>query len=80
VRDPRSVDCYPPEEYYKGSKAIGSDIDIGTAIAKLMGVSSQFKNTTFDSIIAALLSKKCDAIISGTTPRPGGRASTSWTT
>jgi polar amino acid transport system substrate-binding protein len=56
---------YPPEEYYKGSKAVGSDIDIGTAVAKLMGVKAQFKNTTFDSIIAALLAKKCDAIISG---------------
>ena len=56
---------YPPEEYYKGSKAVGSDIDFGTEIAKLMGVKAQFKNTTFDSIIAALLTKKCDAIISG---------------
>jgi polar amino acid transport system substrate-binding protein len=56
---------YPPEEYYKGSKAIGSDIDFGTAAAKLMGVKAQFKNTTFDSIIPALLAKKCDAIISG---------------
>jgi len=66
---------YPPEEYYKGSKAIGSDIDIGTAIAKLMGVSAQFKNTTFDSIIAALLSKKCDAIISGMNDTPARRKS-----
>jgi ABC-type amino acid transport substrate-binding protein len=29
---------YPPEEYYIGSKAVGSDIDFGTEIAKLMGV------------------------------------------
>jgi polar amino acid transport system substrate-binding protein len=56
---------YPPEEYFKGSKIIGSDIDFGTAVAKLMGVGAQFKNTTFDSIIPALLTKKCDAIISG---------------
>jgi polar amino acid transport system substrate-binding protein len=56
---------YPPEEYYKGSTAIGSDVDIATAVAKLMGVKSVIKNTTFDSIIPALLSKKCDAIISG---------------
>jgi polar amino acid transport system substrate-binding protein len=56
---------YPPEEYFKGSKAVGSDIDFGTEIAKLMGVKAEFKNTTFDSIIPALLSKKCDAIISG---------------
>jgi polar amino acid transport system substrate-binding protein len=56
---------YPPEESYQGSKAVGSDIDIGTAIAAQMGVKADFKNTTFDSIIAALKAKKCDAIISG---------------
>src|SRR5213592_3367919 len=56
---------YPPEEFYKGGKAAGSDIDIGTNIARRMGVKAQFVNTTFDSIIPALLSKKCDAIVSG---------------
>jgi polar amino acid transport system substrate-binding protein len=56
---------YPPEEFYKGAEATGSDVDIGTNIAKRMGVKAQFVNTTFDSIIPALLSKKCDAIISG---------------
>ena len=30
-----------------------------------MGVKASFKNTTFDSIIAALKAKKCDAVISG---------------
>jgi polar amino acid transport system substrate-binding protein len=30
-----------------------------------MGVKATFKNTTFDSIIPALTTKKCDAIISG---------------
>jgi polar amino acid transport system substrate-binding protein len=57
---------YPPEESFAaGNKPIGSDIDIGTGIAKLMGVKATFKNTTFDSIIPALITKKCDAIISG---------------
>jgi polar amino acid transport system substrate-binding protein len=56
---------YPPEESYQGTTAVGSDIDIGTAIAAQMGVKASFKNTTFDSIIAALNAKKCDAIISG---------------
>ncbi len=56
---------YPPEEYFKGSTAVGSDVDIAGAVAKLMGVKAEIKNTTFDSIIAALLAKKCDAIISG---------------
>ena len=30
-----------------------------------MGVKAEFRNTTFDGIIAALNAKKCDAIISG---------------
>jgi polar amino acid transport system substrate-binding protein len=62
---------YPPEESYSASnKPIGSDIDIGTQIAAQMGVKASFKNTTFDSIIAALKAKKCDAIISGMNDTP----------
>jgi len=56
---------YPPEEFYEGSKPVGSDIDIGNEIAKRMGVKAEFDNTGFDGIIPALLGKKCDAIISG---------------
>jgi polar amino acid transport system substrate-binding protein len=56
---------YPPEEFYMGTKPAGSDIDIGTAVAKRMGKTAKFDNTGFDGIIAALLAKKCDAIISG---------------
>ncbi len=57
---------YPPEEFYnKKNQPVGSDIDIGTDIARRMGVKARFDNTGFDGIIAALLSKKCDAIISG---------------
>jgi polar amino acid transport system substrate-binding protein len=60
-----SDETYPPEESISGGKAVGSDIDIGTAVAAQMGVKATFPNTTFDSIIAALKAKKCDAIISG---------------
>jgi polar amino acid transport system substrate-binding protein len=56
---------YPPEEFYQGTKPAGSDIDIGNAVAKRMGRTAKFQNTGFDGIIAALLAKKCDAIISG---------------
>jgi polar amino acid transport system substrate-binding protein len=66
---------YPPEEYFKGSTAVGSDVDIAAGVARLMGVKSQIKNTTFDSIIAALLTKKCDAIISGMNDTPARRKS-----
>jgi len=63
---------YPPEESYKTGTTTpqGSDIDIGTDIAKRMGVTARFDNTGFDGIIAALLAKKCDAIISGMNDTP----------
>jgi len=63
---------YPPEEFFaKGStKPVGSDIDIGNDIARRMGVKAEFDNTGFDGIIAALLSNKCDAIISGMNDTP----------
>jgi polar amino acid transport system substrate-binding protein len=56
---------YPPEEFYQGTKLVGSDIDIGNEIAKRIGLTAKFQNTGFDGIIAALLAKKCDAVISG---------------
>ena len=64
---------YPPEEFYQGTKPAGSDIDIGTEVAKRMGKSAKFGNTGFDGIIAALLAKKCDAIISGMNDTPARR-------
>jgi polar amino acid transport system substrate-binding protein len=64
---------YPPEEFYQGTKPAGSDIDFGTAVARQMGVKAVFKNTVFDSIIAALKAKKCDAIISGMNDTPDRR-------
>ena len=64
---------YPPEEFYKGSKPVGSDIEIGSEIAKRSGKTAVFDNTGFDGIIPALLSKKCDAIISGMNDTPERR-------
>src|SRR5207248_11324527 len=66
---------YPPEEFYKSGTTTpqGSDIDIGNDVAKRMGVTARFDNTGFEGIIAALLSKKCDAIISGTNDTPERR-------
>jgi polar amino acid transport system substrate-binding protein len=57
---------FPPfESYAPGNKAVGSDIDMGTAFAKMMGVKAVWRNTGFDGIIPALQAKQCDAIISG---------------
>ena len=64
---------YPPEEFYQGTKPVGSDIEIGAEIARRMGVKAQFDNTGFDGIIPALLGKKCDLIISGMNDTPERR-------
>jgi polar amino acid transport system substrate-binding protein len=58
---------YPPEEFYAadGSTAQGSDVDIANEIGKRFGVTTEIDNTAFDGIVAALLAKKCDLIISG---------------
>jgi polar amino acid transport system substrate-binding protein len=59
--------AYPPMESLHGATPVGADIEIGAAIAKSMGVRAQFRNVGFDGIVAALLARKCDAIISGMT-------------
>ena len=64
---------YPPEEFYEGTKLVGSDIDIGTEVARRIGMTAKFQNTGFDGIIAALMAKKCDAIISGMNDTPERR-------
>jgi polar amino acid transport system substrate-binding protein len=71
---------YPPEESYKPGTTTpeGSDIDIGKYIADKMGVKARFDNTGFDGIIAALLAKKCDAIISGMNDTPERRKQVSF--
>jgi polar amino acid transport system substrate-binding protein len=42
-------------------------------VAKRLGMSAKFQNTGFDGIVAALLSNKCDAIISGMNDTPERR-------
>lgn len=56
---------YPPLEFFDGSgAATGSDIDIGTEIAKRLGLTVQIENSVFDTIIAAVTGGKCDIVIS----------------
>jgi polar amino acid transport system substrate-binding protein len=61
---------YPPEEFMEGNTPKGSDIDVGNEVAKRLGMTAKFQNTGFDGIVAALLSNKCDAIISGMNDTP----------
>jgi polar amino acid transport system substrate-binding protein len=61
---------YPPEEFMQNGKPAGSDIDIATEVGKRLGRPAKIRSTGFDGLIAALLGKKCDAIISGMNSTP----------
>src|SRR5438876_8463522 len=54
-------------ESLAGARPVGADIDIGREVASLMGVEAKWRNVGFDGIIAALLAKKCDAILAAMT-------------
>lgn len=70
---------YPPMESLKGGKAVGADVDVANAVAKLLGDKAQIKTTGFDVIIPSLLAKKCDAIISAMTDTTARRKQVDFT-
>lgn len=51
----------------KKGNIVGFDVDIAKSMAKAMGVKVDLRNTAWDGIIPALLTGKCDIIISGMT-------------
>ena len=56
---------YPPMETEDASgKPMGFDIDLARELAKRMGVKAEFVVMSWDGIIAGLLSKRYDAIVS----------------
>ncbi|MGY0398863.1 MAG: transporter substrate-binding domain-containing protein [Ostreibacterium sp.] len=57
----------PFEMKAKNGEVIGFDIDLGKSIAKAIGVKFVGVNTSWDGIIPALLTDKCDAIMGGMT-------------
>ena len=64
----------PPLEFFdENSQPVGSDIDLGTEIAKRLGVKAQWSNTPFAGIVPALLAKNCDAILSQLFDKPKRR-------
>jgi polar amino acid transport system substrate-binding protein len=64
----------PPLGFFdENGTATGSDIDLGTEIAKRLGVKPEFANTPFAGIIPALQAKNCDAILSQLFDKPARR-------
>ncbi|MET3288953.1 UNVERIFIED_CONTAM: ABC-type amino acid transport substrate-binding protein [Brevibacillus sp. OAP136] len=57
--------AYPPFNFYNDkNELVGFDVDIANAVAGKLGVKVNFVPTPWDSIIAGLLAKKYDIIIS----------------
>jgi polar amino acid transport system substrate-binding protein len=53
----------PPQEYLdEFGEPAGADVDIGVAVASLMGVGVRWLSLGFDDIVEALLVGRCDAI------------------
>ena len=63
----------------KEGKLIGYEVDVGTRLAKDLGVAYEPVPTAWDGIIPALLSGSFDAIIGGMTVTPARQASVDFT-
>lgn len=48
---------YEPSEFKQGGKIVGFDVDLGTAIAKKLGLTADFQESKFDAILPALGSR-----------------------
>lgn len=60
---------YAPNEFLKNGQGdpIGMDVDLGNAIAQLLGLKTQWQNTGFDGIIAGLAAGRYDLSLSSFT-------------
>lgn len=64
----------PPLEFYSnGQQPTGSDIALGNAMAREMGLKPVWVNTAFAGIIPALQAHHCDAILSQLFDKPARR-------
>ncbi len=59
--------AYVPYEFVKDGQIVGYDIDIANHFAKALGVKAKFMDTQWSGIIASLLTKKFDTVLSGMT-------------
>ncbi len=48
---------YEPNEFKQGGQIVGFDVDLGTAIAKKLGLTAEFQESKFDAILPALGSR-----------------------
>jgi ABC-type amino acid transport substrate-binding protein len=58
----------PPFEFYQNGEIVGFDIDLGHLIGERLNKKVTFVDMPFDSLIAALQSKKVDMVLAAMTP------------
>ncbi|MHB9859142.1 ABC transporter substrate-binding protein [Streptomyces sp. YIM S03343] len=56
--------AYPPVEFIQNGKAVGIDPDLAAALGKQLGVTFDFQNGKFDSLIVGLQAKRFNVIMS----------------
>lgn len=57
-------DAYPPMEYWDHGKLRGLDVDVGKAVARVLGLEAEFVSTPWESLLALVEARKVDAGIS----------------
>jgi polar amino acid transport system substrate-binding protein len=67
---------YPPMEYKdpESGKLVGFDVDLGSALAKELGVSIAWQEAGFDQLLPSLTTGRIDMILSGLSDNPERRA------
>ena len=58
---------YPPNEFKQGDQIVGFDVDLGTAVARKLGLRAEFQDVKFDTILQALEEGKYDISLSSFT-------------
>jgi ABC-type amino acid transport substrate-binding protein len=62
---------YPPFSVYdENGNLFGFDVDLADAIGRRWGVRVEFEDITYDSLLAALISRRDDAVLSAFVPQP----------
>lgn len=61
---------YPPFEFMADGKLTGFDVDLANELGKRMGVKVEFTIIDFKGIVAALVAKRTDVLISAITRTP----------
>ncbi|MDB5601231.1 MAG: glutamine transporter, periplasmic glutamine-binding protein [Xanthobacteraceae bacterium] len=61
---------YPPFEFMADGKLTGFDVDLANELGKRMGVRVEFTIVDFKGIVAALVAKRTDILISAITKTP----------